>query len=164
MSMFINVVMPTFIILYMMVWFIITLKGYAFSDKVRKVYYSSLIITNTYMLIIVDYISLKIMFILWTIMIIRLLYKEYRMRCIMKSWEEFKNELAIDGQKEIDEMSNLIGKIIKLRIDMNLSMLDVAKLTNMKEKEIEDIETLQSTPDINTVLFIIQTLVKKMDI
>lgn len=81
----------------------------------------------------------------------------------MKSWEEFKNELAIDGQKEIDEMSNLIGKIIKLRIDMNLSILDVAKLTNMKEKEIEDIETLQSTPDINTVLFIIQTLVKKMD-
>lgn len=76
-------------------------------------------------------------------------------------------EVSKEEQKIIDlasDLSDIICKIAKRRVDMRLTQRDLAELTNIKQPMIARIESLNSIPRIDTLMTILKALQMKIEL
>lgn len=66
--------------------------------------------------------------------------------------------VSIEEREQINFEVELIGKMIKAREKKGLSQRELAKLSGVKQPVIARIETLKSTPQLDTILKILVSL------
>lgn len=88
----------------------------------------------------------------------------------MKTWDEYKDyvkSLGDDSKKdmeEIEELSALISAVIKQRNDLGLTQRELAELSGLPQSSVARIETLKTTPKLDTFLKILHPLGLKLTI
>lgn len=88
----------------------------------------------------------------------------------MKTWNEYKDyvkSLGADSKKdmeEIEELSALISAVIKQRNDLGLTQRELAELSGLPQSSVARIETLKTTPKLDTFLKILHPLGLKLTI
>ena len=88
----------------------------------------------------------------------------------MKTWNECKDyvkSLGADSKKdmeEIEELSALISAVIKQRNDLGLTQRELAELSGLPQSSVARIETLKTTPKLDTFLKILHPLGLKLTI
>lgn len=88
----------------------------------------------------------------------------------MRNWEEYKNHVkGIDNfsKREIEEIEALaliVSAIIDKRKEMGLSQRDLAELCGIPQSSVARIETFKTTPNIETLIRILQPLGLKLTV
>lgn len=83
---------------------------------------------------------------------------------IMKAYKTFDEMFHDDKivsaleRERIDFLVNLIGKMIEAREEKGLSQRDLAELSGVKQPAIARLESMKSTPQIDTLLKILAPL------
>jgi predicted transcriptional regulator len=82
----------------------------------------------------------------------------------MSDWKDYKEkarnttpEIAKD-MDEVEEISAIVGAMIKKRHSLNLSQRDLADLCGMPHSSVARIESGKSTPNLTTLLKILKQL------
>lgn len=79
-----------------------------------------------------------------------------------KKFDLFENiELNEEDKKYFDEqkeVTNIIVKLIKRRIDLKISQRELAKMTGIKQPVIARIECFEATPRLDTLVKIAKAL------
>lgn len=82
----------------------------------------------------------------------------------MNTWEDYKNYLKQLNEEErhnieeIEEMSNIISSIINRRQELGVTQRELAKRCGIPQSSVARIETLKTTPKLDTLLKIMQAL------
>ncbi len=88
----------------------------------------------------------------------------------MRNWEDYKNHVkGIDNlsRKEIEEievLASIVSAIIDKRNEMGLSQRDLADLCGIPQSSVARIETFKTTPNIETLIKILQPLGLKLTV
>ena len=87
----------------------------------------------------------------------------------MRNWEDYKNHVkGIDlSRKEIEEievLASIVSAIIDKRNEMGLSQRDLADLCGIPQSSVARIETFKTTPNIETLIKILQPLGLKLTV
>ncbi len=88
----------------------------------------------------------------------------------MRTWEDYKNHVkGIDNlsRKEIEEievLASIVSAIIDKRNEMGLSQRDLADLCGIPQSSVARIETFKTTPNIETLIKILQPLGLKLTV
>ena len=72
-----------------------------------------------------------------------------------------ENALTVEERKYFEiqkDVSNLIIRLIKRRVELNLSQRELAKMTNIKQPMIARIESVDTIPRVDTLFKIIRAL------
>ena len=72
-----------------------------------------------------------------------------------------ENALTVEEREYFEiqkDVSNLIIRLIKRRVELNLSQRELAKMTNIKQPMIARIESGDTMPRVDTLLKIIRAL------
>lgn len=72
-----------------------------------------------------------------------------------------ENALTLEEREYFEiqkDVSNLIIRLIKRRLDLNLSQRDLAKMTNIKQPMIARIESGDTIPRVDTLIRMIKAL------
>ena len=83
------------------------------------------------------------------------------------TFEDFINDekyVSKEEKMEIDFQVELIGKLIEAREKNGLSQRELAKVSNVKQPMIARIESLKSSPQINTICKLLLPLGYKLTI
>lgn len=88
----------------------------------------------------------------------------------MDDWSKFKNrikttnpELAKDFE-EVEELSNIVGTMIKQRHELDISQRELAELCGIPQSSIARIESGKTSPNLSTLLKIFNKLGLKFSI
>ena len=79
----------------------------------------------------------------------------------VKTFSEYLNDekrVSPAEREQIQFEIELIGKVIEARKEKGLSQRDLAELSGVKQPAIARLESMQSTPNIDTLLKILQPL------
>jgi len=79
----------------------------------------------------------------------------------VKTFSEYLNDekrVSPAEREQIQFEIELIGKVIEARKEKGLSQRDLAELSGVKQPAIARLESMQSTPKIDTLLKILQPL------
>lgn len=88
----------------------------------------------------------------------------------MRTWNEYKEHVKyIDSAtgrdlSDIEEQAELISAIIKQRNELGLSQRDLAAICGIPQSSVARIESLQTTPNLATLLKIMRPLGLKLRI
>ncbi|WP_303815042.1 helix-turn-helix domain-containing protein [Acidaminococcus timonensis] len=88
----------------------------------------------------------------------------------MKTWEEYKNHVkAINDEErrnmeEIEEMTTIVSSIIKRRQELGISQRSLAERCGIPQSSIARIETLKTTPKLDTLIKLLQALDLKLQV
>ncbi|MCQ2381585.1 MAG: helix-turn-helix domain-containing protein [Acidaminococcaceae bacterium] len=88
----------------------------------------------------------------------------------MKTWQDYKKYVkAIDSKnrlqmEEVEMMTDVVNAIIQQRKNKGLSQRELAALSGVKQPQIARIETLKSTPQLDTLLKLLAPLGYKLSI
>lgn len=88
----------------------------------------------------------------------------------MKSWNDYKDHVKkIDpnGNRDItdiEEQARIISTIIKQRNALGLSQRDLASICNIPQSSVARIESLQTTPNLATLLKLLRPLGLKLTV
>lgn len=88
----------------------------------------------------------------------------------MKTWNDYKQHVkSTDSESaklldEIEEQANIISTLIQQRNTLGLSQRDLAAMCDMPQSSIARIESLQTTPNLSTLLKILKPLGLKLTI
>lgn len=88
----------------------------------------------------------------------------------MKTWQDYKKYVkAIDCKnrlqmEEVEMMTDVVNAIIQQRKDRGLSQRELAALSGVKQPQIARIETLKSTPQLDTLLKLLTPLGYKLSV
>lgn len=88
----------------------------------------------------------------------------------MKSWNDYKDHVKkIDpnGSRDItdiEEQARIISTIIKQRNALGLSQRDLASICNIPQSSVARIESLQTTPNLATLLKLLRPLGLKLTV
>ena len=88
----------------------------------------------------------------------------------MKSWNDYKEFVKNTDSNcgrdlaDIEEQAALISVMIKQRKEMGLSQRDLATLCNIPQSSVARIESMQTTPNLATLLKILRPLGLKLSI
>lgn len=88
----------------------------------------------------------------------------------MRTWNEYKEHIKhIDSAtgrdlSDIEEQAELISAIIKQRNELGLSQRDLAAICGIPQSSVARIESLQTTPNLATLLKIMRPLGLKLRI
>lgn len=88
----------------------------------------------------------------------------------MKTWNEYKSYVKktdpTSGRdiSDIEEQAELISSIIKQRNELGLSQRDLASLCDIPQSSVARIESLQTTPNLATLLKIMKPLGLKLKV
>lgn len=88
----------------------------------------------------------------------------------MKTWEEYKNHVkAINDEErrnmeEIEEMTTIVSSIIKRRQELGISQRSLAERCGIPQSSIARIETLKTTPKLDTLIKLLQALDLKLHV
>lgn len=86
----------------------------------------------------------------------------------MKTWNDYKEYVkSIDpeGKKDITEIENIasiINAVIERRNAMGISQRELASLCGIPQSSVARIESFKTTPNLNTLLKIMQPLGLKL--
>ncbi len=82
----------------------------------------------------------------------------------MKTWNDYKDHVrAVDSDaaediNEIENISYIISAIISQRHELGISQRELASMCNMPQSSVARIESLRSTPNLDTLLKIFRQL------
>ncbi len=88
----------------------------------------------------------------------------------MKTWNDYKEHVRqVDPEiaKDIDEVENasaIVSAMVEQRNAMGLSQRDLAELCGIPQSSVARIESLKTTPNLNTLLKIFQQLGLKLTV
>lgn len=88
----------------------------------------------------------------------------------MKTWEEYKNHVKeINDEErrnmeEIEEMTTIVSSIIKRRQELGISQRSLAERCGIPQSSIARIETLKTTPKLDTLIKLLQALDLKLQV
>ena len=88
----------------------------------------------------------------------------------MKTWADYKEYVkGIDGQsrqemEEIEIIAGIIGAMIDKRNELGYSQRDLAELCGMPQSSIARIESMKTTPNLDTLLKLMQPLGLKLTV
>lgn len=88
----------------------------------------------------------------------------------MKTWADYKEYVkGIDEQsrqemEEIEIIAGIIGAMIDKRNELGYSQRDLAELCGMPQSSIARIESMKTTPNLNTLLKLMQPLGLKLTV
>lgn len=88
----------------------------------------------------------------------------------MRTWNDYKTHVkAIDEEnkqqmEEIEEMAMIIGTVIEQRKALGMSQRDLASLCGIPQSSVARIESFKTTPNLDTLLKILQPLGLKLSI
>ena len=88
----------------------------------------------------------------------------------MRTWEDYKNHVKSISEEErrnmeeIEEVSSLVSSIIRRRQELGISQRDLAKRCGIPQSSIARIETLKTTPKLNTLVKLMQALNLKLQV
>lgn len=82
----------------------------------------------------------------------------------MKTWNDYKSHVkAIDPDckkalEEMEEIAGIISAVIKQRQSLGLSQRELASMCSMPQSSVARMESLKTTPNLDTLLRIMQPL------
>ncbi len=88
----------------------------------------------------------------------------------MKTWNDYKNYVkSIDPEEkndieEIETIAEIIGAVIEQRKSMGLSQRELAEQCGMPQSSVARIESFKTTPNVETLLRIMQPLGLKLTV
>lgn len=88
----------------------------------------------------------------------------------MKNWNDYKEHIkAIDQNSgrdiaDMEEQAAIISTVIRQRNDLGLSQRDLAAVCGIPQSSVARIESLQTTPNLATLLKILRPLGLKLTI
>ena len=88
----------------------------------------------------------------------------------MKTWEDYKNHVkAINEEErhnmeEIEEMTTIVSSIIKRRQELGISQRSLAERCGIPQSSVARIETLKTTPKLDTLIKLLQALDLKLQV
>ena len=91
-------------------------------------------------------------------------------RTTMKTWDEYKNHVKVindeerRNMEEIEEMTTIVSSIIKRRQELGISQRSLAERCGIPQSSIARIETLKTTPKLDTLIKLLQALDLKLQV
>lgn len=88
----------------------------------------------------------------------------------MKNWNDYKNYAkSVDAQakndiEQMEELASIVGAIIEKRNELGLSQRQLAEICGIPQSSVARIETLKITPNLDTLLKIMQHLGLKLTV
>ena len=88
----------------------------------------------------------------------------------MRTWEDYKNhvkgtdELSKKEIEEIEALASIVSAIIDKRNEMGLSQRDLADLCGIPQSSVARIETFKTTPNVETLIKLLQPLGLKLTV
>lgn len=88
----------------------------------------------------------------------------------MRTWEDYKNHVKSisnaerRNMEEIEEMTDIVSSIIQRRQELGISQRDLAERCGIPQSSVARMETLKTTPKLDTLLKIMQALNLKFQI
>lgn len=88
----------------------------------------------------------------------------------MKNWNDYKNYAkSVDKQaksdiEQMEELASIVGAIIEKRNELGLSQRQLAEICGIPQSSVARIETLKTTPNLDTLLKIMQHLGLKLTV
>ncbi|MBQ9879718.1 MAG: helix-turn-helix transcriptional regulator [Clostridia bacterium] len=88
----------------------------------------------------------------------------------MRTWDDYKDHVKDIDEKtkqeieEIEGLAAIVSSIIEKRNAMGLSQRDLAELCGMPQSSVARIETYKTTPNVDTLIKIMQPLGLKLTV
>ena len=88
----------------------------------------------------------------------------------MRTWEDYKNHVKAISEEErrnmeeIEEVSNIVSSIIRRRQELGISQRTLAERCGIPPSSIARIETLKTTPKLDTLVKLMQALDLKLQV
>ncbi len=88
----------------------------------------------------------------------------------MKTWNDYKEYAKkVDSQakndiEEMEELASIVGAIIEKRNALGLSQRQLAEICGIPQSSVARIETLKTTPNLDTLIKIMQPLGLKLTV
>ena len=88
----------------------------------------------------------------------------------MRTWEDYKNHVKSISQEErrnmeeIEELSSTGSSIIRRRQELGISQRTLAERCGIPQSSIARIETLKTTPKLDTLIKLLQALDLKLQV
>ena len=88
----------------------------------------------------------------------------------MKTWQDYKTYVkGIDEEskrliEETEELAAVIGSLIERRNELGISQRELAKECGMPQSSLARIESMKTTPNLNTLIRIMRPLNLKISI
>ena len=86
----------------------------------------------------------------------------------MKTWDSYKDHVKKVGpgtKRDIEEMENIaaiVSKMVEKRNDLGITQRDLAAMCGIPQSSVARIESFQTTPNLDTLLKIMQPLGLKL--
>lgn len=86
----------------------------------------------------------------------------------MKTWDVYKDHVKKvdpDAKRDIEEMENIaaiVSKMVEKRNDLGITQRDLAAMCGIPQSSVARIESFQTTPNLDTLLKIMQPLGLKL--
>lgn len=86
----------------------------------------------------------------------------------MKTWDAYKDhvkKVVPDAKRDIEEMENIaaiVSKMVEKRNDLGITQRDLAAMCGIPQSSVARIESFQITPNLDTMLKIMQPLGLKL--
>lgn len=86
----------------------------------------------------------------------------------MKTWDAYKDYVKKDdpdAKRDIEEMENIaaiVSKMVEKRNDLGITQRDLAAMCGIPQSSVARIESFQTTPNLDTLLKIMQPLGLKL--
>ncbi|WP_270420208.1 helix-turn-helix domain-containing protein [Acidaminococcus massiliensis] len=88
----------------------------------------------------------------------------------MRTWEDYRNHVKSISEEErrnmekIEEVSNIVSSIIRRRQELGISQRTLAERCGIPHSSIARIETLKTTPKLDTLVKLMQALNLKLQV
>lgn len=82
----------------------------------------------------------------------------------MRTWDDYKEHaksVDVEAKKDIEESENLaeiVGAMIRQRNSLGISQRELAAMCNMPQSSVARIESLKTTPNLDTILRLFEPL------
>jgi ribosome-binding protein aMBF1 (putative translation factor) len=82
----------------------------------------------------------------------------------MKTWNDYKEyakSVDMEAKKDIEEaesLAEIVGAMIRQRNAMGISQRELAAMCNMPQSSVARIESLKTTPNLDTILKLFKPL------
>ena len=86
----------------------------------------------------------------------------------MKTWDannDHEKKVDPDAKRDIEEMENIaaiVSKMVEKRNDLGITQRDLAAMCGIPQSSVARIESFQTTPNLDTLLKIMQPLGLKL--
>lgn len=88
----------------------------------------------------------------------------------MTTWEDYKNHVKSISEEErpnmeeIEEVNSIVSSIIRRRQELGISQRTLAERCGIPQSSIARIETLKTTPKLDTLVKLMQALNLKLQV